>query len=385
MSELQSSQSESSNAQTAATSAVPEPVKSSGSKPANGRPLVYFLMLALAAGVGGSWWYSHTELTAMRAEVAKRLQSADKLNSEMKGVVGLVQDNSKAMQAQLSVLENKQAEAQSQQVALEQMYQELSKNNDERALTEIENLLTMASRQLELAGNVKAALLALQTADKSLASFDKQQFTSVRRALANDIERVKAVPDVDVTGMALRLDSIVSQIDKMPLLSDERPPEALVMEKTTASHAAAQPAPVADGAGTVEADGMHVDWWTNVQLKWQSLSSELWTQLQQMVSIRRVDKPDVILMSPSQAFFVRENLKLRVLGARFALLSRNELAFRNDLNAAQSLVAQYFDTRAGQVQSAQALLKQVQESDVTIDMPTLSESINAVQQYQVRR
>jgi len=102
------------------------------------------------------------------------------------------------------MLENKIAESQSQQVALEALYQELSRSRDEWALAEIEQMLTVAAQQLQLAGNVQAALLALRTAEGRLARSDRPQFMPLRRVLNRDIERLKAAPSLDVTGMALR-------------------------------------------------------------------------------------------------------------------------------------------------------------------------------------
>ena len=90
------------------------------------------------------------------------------------------------------------------------------------------------------------------------------------------------------------------------------------------------------------------------------------------------------MLSPSEQYFVRENLKLRLLNARVALLSRNESAFRGDLAAAQESLAKYFDTRAKPTQTAQALLRQVAANNLAIEMPSLSESLNAVRNYKAK-
>ena len=125
-------------------------------------------------------------------------------------------------------------------------------------------------------------------------------------------------------------------------------------------------------------------WLAGARETWRSMSTEMWSELRQLVRIREVQTPEAILLSPGQAYFVRENLKLRLLNARLALLSRNEFAFRNDLASAQDTIAKYFDTRAKQVQTTQALLKQVQGSNVSIQLPTLAESLNAVRNYKAR-
>jgi uroporphyrin-III C-methyltransferase len=73
-----------------------------------------------------------------------------------------------------------------------------------------------------------------------------------------------------------------------------------------------------------------------------------------------------------------------LLNARLALLSRNESAFRSDMIAAQDAIIKYFDTRTKQTQTAQALLKQVQGSNLSIEMPTLADSLNAVRNYKAK-
>jgi len=230
-------------------------------------------------------------------------------------------------------------------------------------------------------------LIALQNADKSLSRSDKPQFIAIRRALARDIDRLKALPTVDIAGIAVRLDSAIGQVDSMPLLIDEKPVESATQPRAT--HVAPRPAKAATGkaAASPEAptESAWSTWLAGAQDTWQSMSTEMWAEIKQLVRIREVQSPEAILLSPSQAYFVRENLKLRLLNARLALLSRNEFAFRNDLSAAQDTIAKYFDTRAKQVQNTQSLLKQVQGSNLAIQMPTLAESINAVRNYKARQ
>ena len=113
-------------------------------------------------------------------------------------------------------------------------------------------------------------------------------------------------------------------------------------------------------------------------------SGDMWNDVRQLIRIRRVDTPEALMLSPTQSYFLRENVKLRLLNARMALLSRNETAFRNDLIAAQDALAKYFDTRAKSTQTAQALLRQVQGSNLAIEMPTLSDSLTAVRNYKAK-
>lgn len=339
-------------------------------------PAIIVLAILLAA----QWWYTHRELSEVRTEVARRMQSGDNVSNETRIIAKSVQETVTELQAKVNVLENKQIEAQSQQLALEQLYQDLFKRRDDWALAEVEQVLSTASQQLQLAGNVQGALIALQNADARLSRADTPQFVTIRRAIGRDIERLKALPSLDLTGVALRLDSVIGQVDKMPLLSDEQPALPATEPKNrplaaTARHAKANVEP-----GKQES----ADWLPQAKARWESWSNEMWSDVRQLIRVRSVETSDALLLSPTQAYYARENLKLRLLNARLALLSRNESAFRSDMTAAQDSISKYFDTRAKQTQTAQAMLKQVQSSNLAIEMPTLAESLNAVRNYKAK-
>lgn len=345
--------------------------------------LTYAALGILALLLAAQWWASQREVHGLREDMAQRLRSGESVTTETRVVVKSVQDAVKEMQAKVNVLEGKQIEAQSQQLALEQMYQELSRNRDDWALAEIEQVLSTAGQQLQLAGNVQGAVIALQNADNRLSRSDKPQFIIIRRAIAKDLERLKALPIVDLTGIALRLDSVIGQIDTMPLLADEKPAMAATQPKVSRRATKAPEPRTAAGAGGA-ASGAGTDWVAGLEDAWHSWTSEMWTEVRQLIRVRNVEVPDALLLSPTQAYYARENLKLRLLNARLALLTRNESAFRSDLIAAQDAIAKYFDTRAKQTQTTQALLRQVQASNLSIEMPTLAESLNAVRNYKAK-
>jgi uroporphyrin-3 C-methyltransferase/uroporphyrinogen III methyltransferase/synthase len=326
-------------------------------------------ILALAILLALQTYSTHSRFNKLREDVARTLQKDNASNAETAQTVREIQEAAKELQVKVGVLENRQTEAQSQQAALEQMYQDISKNRDEWALSEIEQVLSTASQQLQLAGNVQGALIALQNADRSLSRSDKPQFITIRRAIARDIEKLKALPSVDQPGMALRLDNVISQIDNLPLLSDEKPAEPIAPSRVNAPAAGKTAAPA---ERTLAQRAVET---------WRNWSHEMWDDIRQLIRVRTVDNPDALMLSPSESYFVRENLKLRLLNARLALLSRNEGTFRDDINSAQQQLVKYFDTKARSTQAAQALLRQVQANNVTIDVPDLSESLNAVRNY----
>jgi uroporphyrin-3 C-methyltransferase/uroporphyrinogen III methyltransferase/synthase len=333
--------------------------------------------LKLTVGVLGvllalQWWNARTDISDLRREVAQRLQSGENLNSQTKLVADRVDDDVKALQGKVAVLEARQLESQSQQIALEQLYRDLAKNRDDWALAEIEQVLSTASQQLQLAGNVRGALIALQNADARLSRTDRPQFIAIRRAIAQDMEKLKSLPSVDLTGVAVRLDNLIGQIDAMPLVSDEKPAIVPPPAKTRLS-----------GTSTAEPKSAY-DWRVELQERWSAWSSDLWNDIRALVRVRTVTKPEALLLTPEQAFFARENLKLRLLNARVALLSRNDAAFRSDLAEADRALVRYFDPRDRRTQAGRELVRQMQESVLNIDMPTLSHSLAAVRQSRSR-
>ncbi len=362
--------------------------KSPSSKFFNFTNIVYLGLVVLTVLLVAQWWSSTSQISQLREELARRLQVVDVSTAETRIIAKAMQESGKELQVKIGVLENKQAESESHALALQQLYQDLSKNRDDWALSEIEQVLSTASQQLQLAGNVQGALIALQNADARLARSDKPQFITIRRSIARDIDRLKALPNLDLPGIALRLDSAIAQIENMPLWVDEN--QVVIANPVKSKEPAKMRDPVKNSAASKSAKDAHavlesVSWTQWADDRWQSFSTEMWDQLRQLVRIRNVENPDALLLSPSQGYFAKENVKLRLLNARLALLSRSETPFRSDMIAAQDEIARYFDTRSKQTQTVQALLRQIQNSNVSIEMPSLAESLNAVRNFTVKQ
>ena len=305
--------------------------------------------IAIAALAVSAWhWYENrVELRELKQELAKKLADTDTQNKESRLVAEQVREAVADAQVKLGVLEARLAESQNQQIALEALYQELSRNRDEWAYAEIEQSILIANQQLQLAGNIKAALIALQTADARLQRMDRPQLLALRRAINRDIERLKALPYVDTLAISTRLDSMIAGVDRFSLAMEVRPqPEKLATE-------------AADG-----------NLWTRF---WR----EAWSDLRQLVRVQQIDRPEVPLLPPSQAFFLRENLKLRLISARLALLARDAPSYKADLKAARDWLNRYYDTRSNDVAHAAAVLRNLHEAELSIEIPNISATLEA--------
>lgn len=310
----------------------------------------------LALGLAGWQWVdAQHRMGQLEQALGKRLADFDAYNKQSRVLATQAQENTREALVKLGLLESKLADAQNQQVALEALYQELSRSRDEWTLADIEQMLSIASQQLQLSGNVKAALIALEAADARLQRADKPQFIGLRKAINKDIERLKALPFVDTVGISLRLDELIAEVDKLPLAFEAKPKaEAAAPEKTS-------------GGG----------WWAR-------LGRETWQDIKQLIQIKRMDEPNAPpLLPPSQAYFVRENLKLHLLTARIALLQRDEASYKADLKAARESLSRYFDVDDKATQAALTTLRQLANSPISIELPDISSSLDALRNYKL--
>lgn len=333
----------------------PPPAAASPRKRAGLSLLALFLALAACGFTAWQWIDSRSRLDALQQELARRLAETAAADRETRLIAGQSRDVVRDAETRLGQLEARMIETLNQRLALESLYKELSSSRDEWALAEIEQVLLIANQQLQLAGNVKAALIAMETADARLARLDRPQLTQLRRVINRDIERLKAAPYVDVTGMAVRLDHIANSVDALVLSMDGRP---------SRGEAPAAQAP----AGF-----------------WGRLWNETVEDFRDLIRIQNSQKPEVPLVSPGQAFFLRENLKIRLLGARLALLARDETGFRADLKAASDWLSRYYDTEDKSVATAQAAIRQLAQAEVSIELPDISASLDVARSIRLVR
>lgn len=302
---------------------------------------------------GWQWFAQRQQVHHMEQALTHKLGEADARNRETLALARRADETALQSATKITRLEQLLEESRAQQEALQILYVELANSRDERIMAEVEQILAIASQQLQLAGNVKAALLALQTVDSRLKQIDKPQVIQLRKVIARDLQKLQALPSVDIVGMSLKLESLVDAADKIPLASERHP--------RTSSNLAP-------------------DWDSS---PWHRLAQEIWQDIKALVRIERMDRPEAPLLPPEQAYFLRENYKLRLLAARIALLQHDEATYRNDLHTAELWLKRYFDIRDAAAQNALNTLKQLSADDISIELPDISESLNAVTKFKL--
>ena len=311
-------------------------------------PIVAMLVAVLAAAMAAwSWSDSRERIRDLKTELGRRLAESGKEVSETRLLARNADDAMRQVSEKVSHVESQVVNSQQQQLALESLYKDLAQGRDQWTLAEIEQVLLTAAQQVQLAGNVKAAIIALEGADVRLQRLNKPQFTALRRAIAADLASLRAVPSIDEVGASARIEALVAQHANWPLAS--------------AQGSEAKPAPRTSNTA--------------------NLGQELWTELKHLVQIRRVDGNEAVLLPPSQAYFLRENLRLRLLSARLALLVQDQPAYQADLRAAQDMLTRYFNTRDAGVMAATKEIKRLSGLQIVAKLPSIDASLAALDAY----
>ena len=219
-------------------------------------------------------------------------------------------------------------------------------------LAEAEYYLQIANAQLNLAGNSDHALLALKLADERVRELADPAYTEVRRALADEIQKLETFSKVDIEGISLTLASLSRVVDSLPI--QEQFSDA---EEDT-------PAAIADeDLGGLERAGAAVR-----------------NALKDVVSVRRVDQQARPLLAPEARYFLRANMALQLQAARLALLRGEKASFEQSLEDASTWLQDHFVADSAPVVSALATIEDIRNTTLDVEYPDISGSLRLLRQ-----
>jgi len=302
------------------------------------------------------------KFNGIQQQLARQTSDAGLQAGEARAMAKQAQDLALETAAKLAVSEAKLAEVSLQRTQLEELMQSLSRSRDENLVVDIESSLRLAQQQAQLTGSVEPLLAALKSADQRVLRAAQPRLAQLQRAMARDVARIKATALADTPALLIKLDELITLADEIPL--------ANAVGANAAAAAGDKPAKSATGMARKD-DETVLGWWSRLALQVQ-------TELRSLVRVSRIEDPDAALLTPEQSFFLRENLKLRLLNARLGLLSRQTESARGDLATASLAMVHYFDAASRKTQTAAALLQQVQAQMRTLDIPRIDETLAAL-------
>ncbi|EAQ97126.1 uroporphyrinogen-III C-methyltransferase [Congregibacter litoralis] len=216
-------------------------------------------------------------------------------------------------------------------------------------IAEVQYLLRLANQRLIMTGDTESAEALLRSADNILRGLDDADLVKLRSAVAADIAALQAVPKLDIQGLYLRLDALIRQTDALVLF--ELPNQRVEIEPVTAE-----------------------DWQTRLSQGYEMAIEKL----SEYIVVSRRDVPVEALMDPQYEGLVRQNMRMLLEQAQVAMLSGNELLFRQSLERAEGWVTQFFKADEQAAVAMAEDLRLIRDERVSVELPDLNNSLTAL-------
>ena len=332
-------QQDNSEIKTTAKSEVSKPVKKTVRKPQpQGLSFIskFFITLSFALGclAVGCGYYLYIEQQQRKVNVAELKQQLDLLQSK--------QDTQAVTSSDLShknrTLSDQLNKLQVQQNQLQGNISSIAQRSPKHWMAaEADYLVQMAGRKLWLEQDPITSWNLLKSADAQIAKMGDPSLLPLRKALAQDIAQVKAIKRPDISGTVYEIDSVITQLDKLPLN---------------------QAKPSAD----VEPDAQQLsnsitDWQTNLDKTWRAIISDF-------VKIRKRETDLAPLLSPQQSWYLTENIKNKLMQAQLALYRNDDVNFKQSMRMARQWVYEYFDLKADATQTVLSSIDNISKVSV---------------------
>jgi len=292
-------------------------------------------------------------LAAVQEQLARQSADTSAQAVEARTLARKADETAQADSAKVAILDTRVSELQAYRAQLDNVLQSVTRVRDENLVVDLESALRAAQDQTRLSGSTEPLLAALRTAQQRAQRSGDPRLASVAVAAARDLERVRSAGMPDVAGLLARIDQLLREVDELPAINSVGRPRA----------AASAPQPAASAPQ---------------QGGWSRLSQAFWEQTRDLVRVSRIERPEDAMLAPEQIFFIRENLKLRLMSARMNLLARQYDAARADLSTAAVALNRYFDPAARRTQSAAALLLEVQTHTRSAETPRVDATLEAL-------
>ena len=309
------------------------------------------LLLLGGAAYGGYWYFnqhsvSQTKLDTLRSELnnelgqkhsqmASRAATLEQQISAQAEATQDVLDGEAAQQATVEQLENQL------QGALAQIQELDGRRPTDWLIAEADYLVRMAGRKMWLEKDLRTAIMLLGNADQRLKSLADPSVLPVRALIAQDIQSLQQVNPVSEVSVALALDGLVKQVDKLAIITPKEANEFTSEE-------------VSDSAS---------DWKQNLLSVWRSLVDDF-------IRVEYRDEPVEPMMTAQQEWLSREQIKLALQQAQAAALAGEQALYQASIERAATIISDDYIQSNSDVSGFQSALSQLKNTDISKAVPT---------------
>lgn len=299
-------------------------------------------------GVGFLW----QKIAGMQEQLAQQSARSLALATEAKTLAAQAQTLVQDSTARVALQEARVAELSLQRSQFDELMRSLARSRDENLVVEIEANLRLAQQQAQLTGSVAPLITALRNADQRIVRAAQPTLAPLQRSIARDLERIKTVALSDTPALMGKVEDLIRRVDQLELAN------AVATKPTRGTGPAAAPALTGSA--------------------WTSWLASSWSELKALVRVSRIEDPEAVLLTPEQGFFLRENLKLKLMGVRMALLSRQPDQARSEVDEATELVRRNFDSRSDFGKATLALLRMVHNQLGQLEVPRIDQTLTVL-------
>lgn len=297
-----------------------------------------FIMVAILA-IAGIGFYLFQQLRSQQENLGGSVNKGDMRMIELTKQISGYQAQLAAIQAHLSNIE---AEIESKDEQYQKSLADLSRQQDEKLedlnqefgdgllqvqrqlgktrgdwlIADAEYLLSVANQRLHLMGDVNTTQEALMAADQRLRESGDAAAFKVREQIAKELASLKSVSVPDIVGIYATIDMLQDQAEKLVLI------KPYTGKKRVASgeiHHHAQ------GSGDSHA-----------------LLDKALKQLQGVVTLRHTDQEIKEILTPEEAQFIRQQLRVKLELVKVGLVQQNEALYKSSIADVKAWLQQNF-------------------------------------------
>lgn len=310
--------------------------------------LSFFLVISIAGG-----YLNHKKIRDLRQADEAQHMNLDSLSTEVDQLRQHINQAEAHNQQLLAQLTTSAQERRAIQDTLDKLSIKLAEKGRgplQWRLAEVDYLLSIANERVMLQRDVPTAVKALMDADARLEAISDPALIPVRQKIAGEITALKSVDLPDISSYAVKLDGLVENIAKLPLINKEH-----IIDRDKAEEG-----PVDD---------------------WRELPKAMWKDIKSLVTIRRTQEPVERLLPPEEIHYLYQNLGLKLEQARTALLQQDTKVFRQHLTDTKSWVQRYFAADSAAVTTIIATLDEMENQDLRPPLPDISGSLRVLREW----
>lgn len=346
------------------------------------------LVVALGAlGLSASLYMRNQQLVESHAELTARLTASQndtqRVGSQISGAVSRLETH----EQRLDALQTQLADASAIINDLDEALRSMTDRGSELVLlNDIDHLATIAQQQLQLGGNVRNAIVALESAQAQLARANRPALASLLQTVNGDLDRLRAASTIDIAAFSSQLEELAMLLTEAPLIMPDESGRMGARPEDTAQRE--QPAPTVPPA----TQGAEAAWWERAIDTTREWSRQAWdsvrTDLGQFIDVRRVDDASALLMSPDQATRFRESLRTRIMTAQLALMMRQPQVWKTETEAIVKAIETRYDESSPLTRKALRMARGMADATIDARLPTVDntlQALNALREEQAQR